>query len=262
MTHLDPEWRELIDRARGAEDPEDGVRERVHGRVAAQIAAVGGAAATTAVTAGAKAAALGLWGKLLIVGGLGVAISVVALDRGSADHEPLEASLATVASARGSEALPIDEGGGEEILDAASSDRLVPERSAPPGDGVPDPHTSPSPNAPRGSTEASASAADHDLASETTAAPTDGLAAEVAVLRIARSKLNGGDAAGALAALNDYERERPAGALGQERAVVRVLALCQLGRTEEARHAGELLIRLAPDSPTAKRLRGTCAVAR
>lgn len=66
---------------------------------------------------------------------------------------------------------------------------------------------------------------------------------EVAFVRRAQKALRNGDAAWALALMRTLDEQLPRGALLTERNVTRVLALCQLGRTDEARAVAERTLR-------------------
>lgn len=66
------------------------------------------------------------------------------------------------------------------------------------------------------------------------AAPSDGLAADLALLDAADEALQRDAAREALAMLDRHASESPASPLAPERAVLRVRALCALGRTEDA----------------------------
>jgi hypothetical protein len=87
----------------------------------------------------------------------------------------------------------------------------------------------------------------------------DTLARELALLRAARTALDRGAPADALAALDLHTVRFPEGTLRQERLLTRVLALCALGRTSEARASAQQLAAIAPSSPHLARLRSTCA---
>jgi hypothetical protein len=89
---------------------------------------------------------------------------------------------------------------------------------------------------------------------------TDGLGEEVALLSRATSQLRGGDAAGALAVLEQHQRQFPAGRLWQERLAARAQALCSLGRNGEAEAELSRLERRAPRSPHVARARRACGL--
>jgi RNA polymerase sigma-70 factor (ECF subfamily) len=84
------------------------------------------------------------------------------------------------------------------------------------------------------------------------------LAEEVAILRRIDEALRKGDGRGALEAIEEHRRSFGSGALVEEREASRVLALCELGRRDEAvRYASEFRRRF-PRSPSAVRVDGSC----
>jgi len=94
-----------------------------------------------------------------------------------------------------------------------------------------------------------------------TAAPvptTPSIEEETSLLLTSQGALREGDAARALALLDDHARRFPNGALAEERDASRVLALCALGRTVEAKTAGQTFLAAHPRSPAAARVRASC----
>ncbi|MGH7329144.1 MAG: hypothetical protein ACREJX_12410, partial [Polyangiaceae bacterium] len=83
--------------------------------------------------------------------------------------------------------------------------------------------------------------------------------AEAALLRNADAALKRGDASGALALVDQHAAQFPNGILAEERDAERVVVLCALGRTDEARAAGAAFLRAHPRSPQASRIRESCA---
>jgi len=88
------------------------------------------------------------------------------------------------------------------------------------------------------------------------AADPDTLAAETHRLREARAALKGGDASRALSLLDEQSAAGPQ--LREERAAARVLALCDLGRVDDARAAAARFLAESPRSPMADRVRASC----
>jgi hypothetical protein len=88
-------------------------------------------------------------------------------------------------------------------------------------------------------------------------APSDNpLASELSFIDVARGALARGEPADALTALNAYDLrffQRPR--LAEEAAVLRIEALVDLGRTDEARRVADRFLRADPASPYAKRVR-------
>jgi outer membrane protein assembly factor BamD (BamD/ComL family) len=91
--------------------------------------------------------------------------------------------------------------------------------------------------------------------------PANRLAEETALLAASNAELRNGDARGALALLNDYDRRYPSGVLREEVLATRVIARCQLGPEPDttARHAADAFLTRHPASPLAPRVRSSCA---
>lgn len=81
---------------------------------------------------------------------------------------------------------------------------------------------------------------------------------ETALLLGAHGALREGDGGRALLLLDEHARRFPSGALAEERDASRVLALCALGRTGEAKTAGKAFLASHPRSPAAARVRSSC----
>jgi hypothetical protein len=82
---------------------------------------------------------------------------------------------------------------------------------------------------------------------------------ESALLRDAQRALQGGDHAASLSILDRMAAKYPSGALEQERTVLRVLALCGSGRTQEAQTLGAQFLKRHPGSVLAARIHSSCA---
>ncbi len=90
--------------------------------------------------------------------------------------------------------------------------------------------------------------------------PEEGAAhADIKRLSQAQQALSGGDAAGAWSLLRDHELRFPRSVVAVERAGLKVLVLCRLGRTEEARAAAAVFQNIGSQSPLAPRVRSSCA---
>jgi hypothetical protein len=87
----------------------------------------------------------------------------------------------------------------------------------------------------------------------------DELAEETALLGAAQSALARGDAASALALLDEHATRFPRGELAPERRAARALALCKSGRVEEGRREGEALYGKSRESPLAEKIDRACA---
>ncbi len=93
----------------------------------------------------------------------------------------------------------------------------------------------------------------------TVAAPGRSIAAELELLQRSQLALDQHRTAETLRLLDEYAATHPDGVLRQEAAAQRVLALCARGRGAEARALGASVLRDAPGSPAATRVRESCA---
>jgi Outer membrane lipoprotein len=89
----------------------------------------------------------------------------------------------------------------------------------------------------------------------TTPPPGTALSSEVALLDLARTALAGHDPKSALAALGNYDRAFPRGALAQEATLMRIDALLQAGDRAGAVALADAFLRADPRGPYAKRVR-------
>jgi outer membrane protein assembly factor BamD (BamD/ComL family) len=86
------------------------------------------------------------------------------------------------------------------------------------------------------------------------------VAEEARLLRDANAALQGGDAAGALALLDEHRRAYPKGTLSEESMAERVFALCRMGRAAEAHQEARRFLQSYPKSPLTKRVRDSCGL--
>jgi hypothetical protein len=84
------------------------------------------------------------------------------------------------------------------------------------------------------------------------------VAEEVAILRRVSASLRAGDPRTALAGVAEHARRFPNGALAEERDTERIVALCALGRREDATRATERFERAYPSSSHEGRIRAAC----
>lgn len=89
--------------------------------------------------------------------------------------------------------------------------------------------------------------------------PAPSLAEEVQQLARVQQKLRAGQGQAALDAVDEAARRFPHGQLQPDLRAARVLALCQLGRLEEARNAADAFLRWHVASPLTERVRNSCA---
>jgi hypothetical protein len=95
-----------------------------------------------------------------------------------------------------------------------------------------------------------------------TPASGSSLAEEVAMLQRARRALAAENGALALGLVEELDERFPKGVLIEERSATRVLSLCKLERTDEARHTARAFLERYPGSVYAERVRNSCAAER
>ncbi|HET9932698.1 MAG TPA: hypothetical protein VFQ35_18470 [Polyangiaceae bacterium] len=240
MTELDERARESLLRAYQGQGPSESDRERVF------------AALESAIGAGAVAAplAVGLKGTLksilashpvwLTGAGVGAACAVAAgvwLAR-----LPLQPSQA-----------PAPRPAPSEVVAGPVASSAAPLGAAGPVASVAAPlEVAPSPSAAL-EPEAKAPPASSESGRSTALRHGDDLAAEAALLHRAHAAYRQGQATETLKLLQEHAGKYPRSQLGVERSTLKVLALCALHRTNDARRIAATL----PSLPTA--LRGSCA---
>jgi hypothetical protein len=266
MNELGPAARAVVEAGRAGDDPTPGDRSRVRAALMASIAA--GAAATVAgegaaaagaakgaATAGAAAVTLGWGWKALYVGlalagavGTGVAVRSIVTGvpigaRAPGPLVPIEAPLRSAPSSApigaAVVAAPLSSGTPAAPPPAASAARrLLPSQPVTTGE-------TPQPSEPEPAAKAPPA--------------VDPLVAETRGLGEAHGALKDGDPARALALLDAQGATYADGQLREERAAARVLALCKLGRADEARALAARFLAENPRSLLADRVRSACA---
>jgi len=216
---LSPESRAIIESARGAEDMSRSHRARLRGRVMAQV--LTGAAITAGTSAATQVASAATISKI------GAAL-VVAGAVGWGAQQALEPAP-----------LPAL-GGSAYVVERATESAVA---NVQPKKETPVPQIAPAPPQPSAAPTASART----------------LSDEMALLQEAQRELQAGHADRALALLREHEQRYAAGTLIEEREAARVLALCRLGRTDEARAAAERFAVRFPRSPHRARVLTACA---
>jgi hypothetical protein len=295
MTELSPDAKKLFDTARAAFSPDEARLKALHGALQARLAAPSAtAAAATRVALLTKTTALiglGLVTAAVIsVKTFGPQAVPQAQGHTNAPVAAMAASPAPAAQppaarvrddfAVGPSAMPTrvraqPEAAPAVVADSLSSAarapvhvaRTITQNPTPVARRVPTTSTD-SPQAPTVTLETreTPATAQHEttvpeafIREQQPAPLADNLADELALLRAAHAALERGDAAAALAFLDQHEERFARGILTQERIATRALALCAAGRTSEARSAARGLLRLAPRSPHLARLRASCA---
>jgi hypothetical protein len=241
MKQLSPTARRLFELARGQDQPDDVARNRVARALSARIAT--GAGLTALGVAVAKSAAgMGMIAakSTLVVGVTGALVAASWL--GWRTVRPADAPVASphpaALVAKPVLAVHQEERPSSELLPsvASSESATLPVQRKP---ARPSAH-------PGSSTRPSAGA------------PDDGLRAETEALRLAQQALRDKMPEQALRLLDEQDLRFPDGLLRQERSAARILALCQLGRVEEARAQALRFERLWPRSALLGRVRSAC----
>ncbi|NUQ74877.1 MAG: hypothetical protein HUU21_15110 [Polyangiaceae bacterium] len=246
MNELSPRVRSIVEAGRKADDPTGEDRARVRGAVLRAIA-VGAPAALGAATAHAAKGGAGAGTKMVGSGfamKVGGAIGVAALAgvgffaAATQENAPaLRAEEELMALAASIRDLPMGDRAAKTPAEAPA-----PEEPEPPNlqNQPPNPQNqNASPRASKG-------------------APASSLEEETKRLREVHKALRSGAPERALELLSEQSAAFASGELREERAAARVVALCKLGRTEEARAVAESFLRENPRSLLADRVRAAC----
>jgi len=258
MSELGPDAREILRNGRTGDDPSPADRARIHAALMATIAA---SAATTAASSASASTNVGLsasagaakpvltslfgsvFAKGMLIVFLGAAgtgawlawpkanqTSSSAPSISDKQTAPISTEIVTPPPPPPAE---IAEEKRNEPLAAASA-WVAPAKPLPA-------HGSASPSTPKTPEE-----------------PADSIIAETQRLREAHGALRGGDPEKALALLSEEAAEAEGQKLREERAAARVLALCKLGRVDEANAEAAAFLAQNPRSPLADRVRKAC----
>jgi hypothetical protein len=236
MTRLGPDARRLIHEARSGEDPSERDRARIQAKLALRIGA-GVAATAVSRSAGATASSLSL---KMIVGSVAVIVALGGTSATDANRwqKPAEPAPAPMQVQAPAQASP-----GVEPPAAASAPEPVVAEPAP-------------------AARPRAAAPGHDSKRpSSTAAPSAAPATigeELRLLQQAHDQLKENDPQAALATLDRHAKNFESGALREESTAARVLALCKLGRRDEAHQLAARFLAESPSSPLAPRLRRAC----
>jgi len=259
MSELSSDARNALERGFGLDGPSAERRERVKGRVLVAIgggvtalgtvSSVAGAAGPAVVSGGLKSllgTSLVVWfatgvGAGLGVGGVAAVVQHVQVAAPAAHpttteiaHTPEPAPLAKPAEAP--PAPPTAEPAERPAVDLPARDG----RAAPPA--------ALAPSEPRAPVEGTAPSAPD---------PTS-MSEEASLLQSAQRSLAAGRADAALGLLAEHELRFPSGALTEERRVAKILALCALGRVEEASILARAFVAQSPRSVLIPRLETSC----
>ena len=242
MNGLSPEARSIIEAARGGDEPTSDDRKRIRTSLVVRLGAGAAAAGATTVRRVGRG---GGWSHEGHRGGTA----------GRHVSEGNRVNLAVSAIGLGAYVMraPSSEQGPAPIQAAASvSSQPVVAPSSEPEPKQPEP---------RATAEGSASPPARawispEVPSEDT---SPHLADEVEALREAHTALREGRAGEAMEVLD--QDAAPSSGLEQERAAMRVFALCRLGKTQEAQSQAKAFLAQWPKSPHAARVRTACTEA-
>lgn len=248
MSGLGPEARSILNEGRDGDDPSPADRARVRKNLSRMIAAGGAASAASLGKTAAAATSAHTLSTALVLKVLGGALVAGALGGGA---WVLTAKPAPPAPSAVVQDMPAPTSS-PSIVESPSPAPPAPtsEASAEPSAA---PASAPAPR-PVGSARAPARPAEG-------AGGGDTLEEETRRLREAHASMQSGDAAKALQILEEESATHAGGQLREERAAARVLALCKVGKVDEARAAAAAFLRDNPRSPLADRVRGGCPAA-
>lgn len=237
---MSPETEDFLESVRGAEDPTLDDEHRVLRAV--QVALAAGAVVGTATAApklaglfsGSAAGGFKTGAAAFCLLALGGLAAVEWLDAPSRVRAPVVAARAHGPAQQ----LP------------------VPDASAGPAEASSG-ETPPTPSRPEGRLRASVAIPSASSPASAPASVGSGLRDELAVLARAQAALRRGDGAAALSMLDAFVPREPQ--LAAERATLRILALCELGRIAEARREATRLERREPGSLQRDVISRSCA---
>ena len=239
MTELSQRARDVLESARGADEPTLADQARVRDAMLAKIGGAAGAATVSETSALATAAlkwgVVGLVGVGLVVGGL-----LLSRLKNNADIVPVRSpSVATAQpELHTSVATPTPA-----IAAPKSQVNTQPPKLTPAAKRRP---------RPKRSTQSKSPAASKVRA-------TGNLREEAQLIARAQRALRAGDHGGAMSVLKEHRKTYPRGVLVQERMGLEILALCGLGHTKAAQARSESFLARWPTTPIAERLRRSCA---
>lgn len=276
MNELSPRVRAIVEAARAADDPTGEDRARVRGAVLKAIAAGApvalGAASAKAMKGGAGGKVAGSGLAVKIAGVIGVAIVAGAGVFAAASREDggiLRAKDALVALA---DSVDLPEPPADEGPVPIQNEGLAPEgpredsirpdlprEGEEPRGGARPPQKTNTNTDKNSNTDSNTNTNTKDSNRTRIDAPASSLEEETKRLREAHKALRSGQPERALELLEEQSAAFASGELREERAAARVFALCEAGKTSDAKAAAQAFLRENPRSPLAGRVRGACA---
>lgn len=262
MSDLSSDARGVLERGFSVDGPSAERRERVKGRVlvalgggmtalgtVSSVAGAAGSAVSGAATAAGVTSLLGTSLFVWFATGLGAGLGVGGV-AAVVQHVQLRDTVTQVPAvpvAKAPEPVP--------VVAAPQPESSVPFPVGPSSTQVTDARARDrsSPVAPSVASNASVATPEAPRSSDSTS-----MSEEAALLQSAQRALAGGRAQAALGLLAEHELRFPSGALAEERRVAKVLALCSLGRTEEAAILARAFVARSPRSVLIPRLEASC----
>lgn len=269
MSELDPQAKDLIGLALEGEGPTSSERSRLRGVVLARVGAgvavlstASGSAAATATGAGSTLA-LGLAAKVVVVVALVGAVGAGGYAAASI-HRIKIASGAARPSAQATAPVTIGGPAPAVSLRPPVGPGVEPTRDFPPVSEETPAAAAPALLSLASARPVSTARAPTEIAAGSTAPdraaplPDRSLDEETRALRSAFADLRDGHADRALAAIDAQESRFAGGALAEERAAARIVTLCALRRTDEARADASRFLGAHPHSLLAGRIIASC----
>jgi hypothetical protein len=262
---LSPQAQKLVDLSVGTDEPTPSDRVRVRRGLALALS-TGAASAASTLASATKASVLGasvFGSKWIVLGALCAAVPATVLVRGWVrDRRRINvSSVGTSEQSHSSAVLPPRRLG--DIPAAEPSFEPKPALLSAPSAAVAPPAAVTWPGA-----TAPPTGATPPVAAPTSAGPAFGagrpsdrdstLSAQMRMLEAAQGELRSRRPEKALGLLREQAQRFPGGALEQERMAAEVLALCSLGRVDEARGTAERFARVFPRSPLLSRVQSSC----
>ncbi len=274
MSEIDPDLQKLIDAAANGDNPTPADRARIRATLMASVAMGAATAATGTVQAGVAKA--GQSAPVATVKSTAIAKTTSAVVFGSAVTKGIIAAVVISGATAGIVTVWPENQPASPPQQIASAMPILSSRAQTSEPVVTPPAMSASASMdvplPELSAKTTHSAAPVQPLPRRTSIPApsasakresaDGLLLETQRLRNAHEALQGGNPERALELLSDRQAENEGQKLREERTAARVLALCKLGRFDEAN--GEVARYLAenPQSPLASRVRKACTPAK
>jgi hypothetical protein len=243
MEELTDQAKQMLDALKAEETPSKASSDRMWGALA-------GGAAAGAIVGLSK-------GKLLMLGALGVTgVVALVLFTGQGPDDESDTASTDPGARGGAPVVAVDEPEPEpepelELVEPEPEPELV----EPAPEPAPEPASEPAreERAPK----ASATPAPEPAPTNAVEGSAD-LERELSLLAEAKGALRRGDAQGALRRLKAHRKEFPRSTFGEERDLLRMTALCEVGERDEARREAKSFLKRNPSSALTAQVRRVC----